>query len=150
MKASHTIRPVFDDPNLVGSAGLVPALLLSRAAGLDALAEEHLQVECPNSATKTTAIVAGMVAGADSIDDMDVLRHGAMPRLFPGTVAPSTIGTYLRAFTQGQIAQLDAVASRFLVALVGLVGGLLAGAGKDGQDGDGGGIVFIDVDDTIR
>ena len=147
MKASHTIRPVFDDPNLVGCAGLVPALLLSRAAGLDALAEEHLQVECANPATKTTAIVAGMVAGADSIDDMDMLRHGAMPRLFSGIVAPSTIGTYLRAFTAGQIAQLDAVASRFLVALIGLVGGVLAGARGTSNDE---GIVFVDVDDTIR
>lgn len=147
MRASHTIRPVFDDPNLVGCAGLVPALLLARAAGLDDLAAEHLDVDSPNPATKTTAIVAGMLAGADSIDDMDVLRHGAMPRLFSGVAAPSTIGTYLRAFTSGQIAQLDAVASRFLVGLIGLVGGLLAGArGASGRDG----IVFVDVDDTIR
>lgn len=89
---------------------MVPALLLARAAGLDDLAAKHLQVECPNPATKTTAIVAGMLAGADSIDDVDVLRHGAMPRLFAGIVAPSTIGTYLRAFTKGQIAQLDVAA----------------------------------------
>lgn len=149
MKASHTIRPVFDDPNLVGCAGLVPALLLAEGAGLDALAEEHLDVECPNPAAKTTAMVAGMVAGADCIDDMDVLRHGAMPRLFAGIVAPSTIGTYLRAFTAGQIAQLDAVASRFLVGLIGLVGGLLAGTTRPG-DGEHDGIVFCDVDDTIR
>jgi len=147
VKASHTIRPVFDDPNLVGCAGLVPALLLARAAGLDDLANEHLEVDSPNAEVKTTAVVAGMLAGADSIDDMDVLRHGAMPRLFSGVVAPSTIGTYLRAFTQGQIAQLDAVASRFLVGLIGMVGGLLAGARSlSGQDG----IVFVDVDDTIR
>ena len=147
MKASHTTRTVFDDPNLVGSSGLVPALLLSRAAGLDSLAEEHLEVDCPNPEVKTTAIVAGMVAGATSINAMDRLRHGAMPKLFSGIVAPSTIGTYLRAFTQGQIAQLDAVASRFLVGLIGLVGGLLAGArGTSGQDG----IMFCDVDDTIR
>jgi hypothetical protein len=147
VKASHTIRPVFDDPNLVGSAGLVPALLLSRAAGLDALAQQHLEVECPNAEVKTTTIVAGMVAGATSIDAMDRLRHGAMPRLFSGIVAPSTIGTYLRAFSQGQIAQLDAVASRFLVGLIGLVGGMLAGArGTSGRDG----IMFCDVDDTIR
>jgi len=147
VKASHTIRPVFDDPNLVGCAGLVPALLLARAAGLDDLANEHLEVDSPNAVVKTTAIVAGMLAGADCIDDMDVLRHGAMPRLFSAVVAPSTIGTYLRAFTQGQIAQLDAVASRFLVGLIRMVGGLLAGArGPSGQDG----IVFVDVDDTIR
>ena len=147
MKASHTTRTVFDDPNLVGSAGLVPALLLSRAAGLDALAKEHLQVECPNPSTKTTAVVAGMLAGATSIHAMGRLRHGAMGRLFSGVVAPSTIGTYLRAFSKGQIAQLDAVATRFLIGLVGLVGGMLAGArGASGRDG----ILFVDVDDTIR
>jgi len=147
VKASHTIVPKFDDPNLVGCAGLVPALLLARAAGLHDLAGDHLEVGSANASVKTTAIVAGMVAGADSIDDMDVLRHGAMPRLFSGVVAPSTIGTFLRAFTQGQIAQLDAVASRFLAALVGLVGGLLAGARGKHQDE---GILFVDVDDTIR
>ena len=88
-------------------AGLVPALLPSRAAGLDSLAHEHLRVECPNPAAKTTAIVAGMLSGAKSIDAMDRLRHGAMPRLFTAIVAPSTIGTYLRAFSRGQIAQLE-------------------------------------------
>ena len=146
MKASHKVTPVFDHPNLVGSAGLVPAMLLAQSAGLHHLATEHLEVTSPNAAAKTTGIVAGMVAGADSIDDLDVLRHGAMPRLFAGLRAPSTLGTYLRTFTQGQIAQLDAVASRFLAALAGLVTGLLAGA----TDGDGQGIAFLDVDDTIR
>ena len=150
MKASHTLRPVFDDPNLVGSAGLVPALLLSRAAGLDDLATEHLEVECPNPAAKTTAIVAGMLAGAASIDAMDRLPHGAMPRLFSEVVAPSTIGTYLRAFTQGQIAQLDAVASRFLIGLVGLVDALLAGAVGPNPKSTADGILFVDVHDTIR
>jgi len=146
MKASHRATPVFDDPNLVGAAGLVPAMLLAESAGLHDLAAEHLQVPSASAAAKTTAIVAGMVAGADSIDDLDVLRHGAMPRLFTGVRAPSTLGTHLRAFTQGQIAQLDAVASRFLAGLAALVSGLLAGAG--GPDADG--IAYVDVDDTIR
>jgi hypothetical protein len=144
VKASHTIRPVFDDPNLVGSAGLVPVMLLAESAGLHDLATEHLGVDSANAAAKSTAIVAGMVAGADSIDDLDVLRHGAMPRLFAGVRAPSTLGTYLRAFTGGQIAQLDAVASRFLAGLTARVPGLNAGA----DDSDG--LAFIDVDDTIR
>ena len=54
-------------------------------------------------------MIAGMLAGADSIDDLDVLRHGAMRRLFDGLRAPSTLGTYLRSFTHGHVQQLDAV-----------------------------------------
>jgi len=55
-----------------------------------------------------------MVAGADSIDDMVLLRHGAMGTLFRGVRAPSTLGTFLRSFTFGHVRQLDAVASRLL------------------------------------
>lgn len=61
-----------------------------------------------------------MVAGADSIDDMALLRHGGMGRVFAGAYAPSTLGSFLRAFTFGHVRQLDAVASRFLIALAGL------------------------------
>ena len=66
-----------------------------------------------------------MVAGVDSIDDMALLRHGGMGRLFAGAYAPSTLGSFLRAFTFGHIRQLDAVAVRFLLAsakLTGLIG----------------------------
>jgi len=52
-----------------------------------------------NAHVKVPALVAGMVAGADSIDDMDLLRHGGMDRLFNGVRAPSTLGTFLRSFT---------------------------------------------------
>ena len=61
------------------------------------------------------ALVAGMVAGADRIDGMGLLRHGGMARLFAGPRAPSTLGTFLRAFTLGHVRQLDAVASRLSV-----------------------------------
>ncbi len=67
---------------------------------------EHLSVPggpgCAAGA-KVSALVAGMVAGADSIDDMDLLRHGAMSRLFVGVRAPSTLGTFLRAFATSRI-----------------------------------------------
>jgi hypothetical protein len=66
---------------------------------------------------KVAALVAGMVAGADSIEDMDVLRHGGTRRLFTGLRAPSTLGTFLRSFTFGHVRQLDAVATRFLAGL---------------------------------
>ena len=69
-----------------------------------------------------------MVAGADSIDDMDVLRHGMMGRLFTGVRAPSTLGMFLRTFTVGHVRQLGAVASRLLIALA-KSAPLLPGAG---------------------
>jgi len=85
-------------------------------------------------------LVAGMVAGADSIDDMDLLRHGAMRKLFTGVRAPSTLGTFLRAFTFGHVRQLDAVASRLLIDLAGRAP-LLPGADR---------LAYVDVDDTLR
>ena len=55
-----------------------------------------------------------MLAGADSIDDLDLLRHGGMARLFDGVRAPSTLGTFLRSFTHGHVQQLDAVGAGLL------------------------------------
>ena len=111
-KASHTIRPTFDDPNLVSCAGLVPALRLAESAGLYDLLDERLSVGSPNSTVKTASMVGGMLAGADSIDDLDLLRHGGMGRLFSGVRAPSTLGTFLRSFSHGHVQQLDAVGGR--------------------------------------
>ena len=144
MKASHIIRPVFDDPNLVGSAGLVPVLRLAESAGLHDLLEEKLSVDSPNATAKTTSVIGGMLAGADSIDDLDLLRHGGMGRLFDGLRAPSTLGTFLWSFTHGHVQQLDAVGAGVLAGLVEQVPGLIAGA----QTVDG--IAFVDLDDTIR
>ena len=93
MTTSHTIRSVFDDPNLVGAAGLAPpALRLAESAGLHDLLGAHLSVPSPNPAAKATSVVVGMLAGADSIDDLDLLRHGRMPRLFTQVRATSTSG----------------------------------------------------------
>ena len=83
----------------------------------------------PNAAVKAAAVVAGMLAGADCIDDLDVLRHGAMGRVFTGVRAPSTLGTFLRSFTFGHVRQLDAVDARPLAGLATSVPRLLAGAG---------------------
>ncbi|WP_370871479.1 IS1380 family transposase [Nocardioides massiliensis] len=144
MKASHTIRPVFDDPNLVSAAGLVPALRLAESAGLHDLLAQRLTVPSPNAATKATSVVGGMLAGADSIDDLDLLRHGGMGRLFGGVRAPSTLGTFLRSFTHGHVQQLDAVGGRLLAGLADRVPGLVAGGDAAEET------AFIDVDDTIR
>ena len=109
VQASHKVSAVFDDPNLVGSAGLVPVMRLAQRAGLHTLLQEHLSVPNPNAAVKAAGVVAGMLAGADSIDDLDVVRHGGMTKVFGGVRAPSTYGTFLRAFTFGHVRQLDAV-----------------------------------------
>jgi len=142
VKPSHTIRPVFDDPNLVSAGGLVPALRLAEVAGLYDLLG-GLSVPSPNAAAKTAGVVGGMLAGADSIDDLDLLRHGAMPRLFAGVRAPSTLGTFLRSFTHGHVQQLDKAGGELLGELADRVPGLLGGGDVDG-------IAFVDVDDTVR
>src|SRR6187399_1568414 len=82
-----------------------------------------------------------MVAGADSIDDMALLRHGGMGRVFQRAYAPSTLGSFLRSFTFGHVRQLDAVASRFLATLADRTP--LVGPVADGE------FVLVDVDDTI-
>jgi hypothetical protein len=146
MRLCHT-APVavarFDEPNLVSAAGLVPVMRLAADAGLGELAAGLLTVPTDRGANpggKVTALVCGMVAGADSIDDMALLRHGAMGRLFDRTYAPSTLGSFLREFTFGHVRQLDAIASRFLVALAGRTE-LFTG----GQVG----MVLVDIDDSI-
>src|SRR5665648_579629 len=123
MQLSHThpVRSaVFNDPNLVSSAGLVPMLALARSAGLGRLADQHLSVPTDkgaNAGLKIASLVAGMVAGADSIDDMAVLRHGGRGRVFTGVYAPSPLGSFLRSFTFGHVRQLAAVSGRFLAGL---------------------------------
>jgi hypothetical protein len=135
---------VFDDPNLVSVAGLVPVLRLAQSAGLHDLLDEQLSIASPDAAAKATSVVGGMLAGADSIDDLDLLRHGGMARLFGGVRAPSTLGTFLRSFTHGHVQQLDAVGGRLLAGLATRTRRLIAGA--DTPEG----MAFIDVDDTIR
>ena len=133
----------FDDRNLVSFAGLVPVLALCQRAGLDQLADRHLTVPGGSgvaAGAKVSALVAGMVAGADSIADMELLRHGAAPSLFTGVRAPSTLGTFLRSFRFGHVRQLDAVAARFTAGLARHAPILAAGEP----------IAYLDVDDTIR
>jgi hypothetical protein len=129
---------------VVSDAGLVPVLRLAEAAGLHDFLAEQLSVASPKATAKAASVVGGMLAGADSIDDLDLLRHGGMPRLFPGVRAPSTLGTFLRSFTHGHVQQLDAVSGDLLAGLTARVPGVIAGANAAE------GFACIDVDDTIR
>ncbi|HEY5150638.1 MAG TPA: IS1380 family transposase [Mycobacterium sp.] len=146
MQVSHApaaVSACFDDANLVSCAGLVPVVELAQRCGLADLVADTLtlrQAGGVNAWVKVPALVAGMVAGADSIADMDLLRHGAMARLFTGVRAPSTLGTFLRAFSFGHVRQLDAVAATMLSRLAERTP-LLPAAGV---------IAFLDIDDTIK
>ena len=88
MRLSHSpgrTRASFDDPHLVSHGGLVPVMALAERAGLPGLLAEHVRPGggCGvNAAAKVGCLVAGMAAGADSIDDMGLLRHSAMGILF--------------------------------------------------------------------
>src|SRR5207253_10374040 len=98
MQLSHTpqaVRAEFDDPNLVSSAGLVPAMALAESVGLCGLADERLSVPTDkgaNAGLKVSSLVAGMVADADSIDGMALLRHGGMGPVVDHACAASTPG----------------------------------------------------------
>jgi hypothetical protein len=129
----------FDDPNLVSHGGLVPVMALAGRAGLADLVAEHVTPggECGvNAHLKVPCLVAGMAAGADSIDDMDMLRHGAMDRLSGGIRAPSTLGSHLRSYTWGNVSQLEKAGREFLAELA-RQAPLLPGAET---------LAFIDID----
>jgi len=89
---------------------------------------------------KVGCLVAGMAAGADSIGDMGLLRHGAMPDLFGGVRAPSTLGSFLRSFTWGNVRQLEK-AGRELLAELARQAPLLPGADV---------LAFVDIDSMQR
>jgi len=116
---------------------------LAQSCGLPALAYENVRIGRPcgaNPHLKIPAIVAGMAAGADSIDDLELLRHGAMGDLFAGIRAPSTLGSFLRSFDFGNVRQLQKV-SRLLLAELAASAPLLRDAGV---------LAFIDVDSARR
>ena len=138
---------MFDDGNLVSCAGLVPVMTLAAQTGLPRLLDEKVHITAPriksgaaNPAPKLATAGRGDVAGADCIDDIDVLRSGGMKTLFGGVYAPSTVGTLLREFTFGHARQFESVLREHLVALCGRVD-LLPGADQR---------VFIDIDSLLR
>src|SRR4051812_31421059 len=110
----------FDDERVVCDAGVMLVATLAQRLGVEALAQQlvRLRRERPgaaNAGRKGMALIYAMVLGADSIDDTELLRAGRTRRLLGGWVpAPSTLGTFLRAFTFGHVRQLDALLGRSL------------------------------------
>jgi len=138
---------MFDDDNLVSIAGLVPVMTLAEQTGLTSMLAEKVAITAPriksgsaNPAPKLATLIAGMCAGADSIDDVDLLRSGGCKELFGGVYAPSTVGTLLREFTFGHAKQLESVMGEHLLALTERAD-LLPGADVR---------VFVDIDSLLR
>ncbi|NDL61155.1 IS1380 family transposase [Phytoactinopolyspora mesophila] len=150
MQLSHVwsrATPVFDDEDLVSCAGLVPVMALAERAGLSELISSKVTLASTrvasagvNPAGKLTSIIAGMAAGADSIDDLDLTRTGGMGRLFAEVYAPATLGQFLREFTHGHTLQLASVARAHLVNLV-QRSGLLPGIAQR---------AYVDIDSLLR
>ena len=133
----------FDDERAVSDAGVALVATLAERLGLEALAGRlvRLRRERPgaaNAGRKVMALVFAMVLGADCIDDCELLRVGRTRRLLGGWApAPSTLGTFLRAFTFGHVRQLDK-----------LLGEALVRAWRAGA-GPGEGRLVIDVDSFV-
>jgi len=137
----------FDEDNLVSDAGLVPLLGLAEQTRLPQILAQTVSITtsriksgAANPTPKLLGGIAGMCAGADSIDDLDLLRAGGMPILFDGVYAPSTLGTLLREFSFGHARQLESVLREHLVALAARTE-VLAGIAEQ---------AFIDLDHSLR
>jgi Transposase DDE domain group 1 len=137
------LRVEFDDERVVSDAGVVLAATLAGRLGIELLAQRlvRLRRDRPGAANvgrKVMAVVYAMVLGADSIDDCELLRAGRTRRLLGGWIpAPSTLGTFLRAFTFGHVRQLDKLLAESLTR-----------AWKAGA-GPGDGRLVIDVDSFV-
>ena len=104
----------FDDERLIANAGLVLIATLSRRLGIESLVDRTVRLGERAGASrpgrKVATLIHAIAAGADSIDDTGVLRAGGTEALLGHKVmAPSTLGTFLRAFTFGHVRQLDRV-----------------------------------------
>jgi Transposase DDE domain group 1 len=116
---------------------------LAQQAGLHDAVADRLWLPTDkgaNPAGKVATIVAGMLAGADSIDDLDIARHGGMRSVFTSVYAPSTLGSFLRTFTHGHVRQLQAAARDALIGLAGRAP-ILSGADV---------LTFVDIDSMLR
>jgi hypothetical protein len=138
--SSHTLDRVevrFDHDHAVADAGLILPATLAQRLGLEQAADELVGVGY-RPGRKAATVVHAILAGADCIDDVDVLRSGSTERVLGHkAMAPSTIGTWLRSFTFGHARQLDRLTETLLTRA------WAAGAGPgDGQ-------LVIDLDSTV-
>jgi Transposase DDE domain group 1 len=146
MRLLHTpgaVEAVFDDQRLISYAGLEPVMRLAEQCGLRQRVRQKVRLPGPvgaNPGGKVATIVAGMLTDADSIDDLDRVRHGGMGLLFDDVYAPSTLGSFLRAFTHGHVRQLESACRQVLVELAARTP-LLPAAGV---------LTFIDIDSLLR
>jgi hypothetical protein len=114
------VRVDFDDERVVSDAGVALVATLAERLGIERLVERCVRLcrDRPgalNPGRKVMALVYAMLLGADSIDDCELLRAGRTRRLLGGWLpAPSTLGTFLRAFTFGHVRQLDRVLAETL------------------------------------
>jgi DDE family transposase len=137
------VQVKFDDERVVSDAGLMLLATLAARLGIEESAQRFVRLRSKrpgagNAGRKVMSLIFAMALGADSIDDCDVLRSGRTRRLVGGWVAaPSTLGTFLRAFTFGHVRQLDR-----------LLGEALTRAWKAGA-GPGDGRLVIDVDSFV-
>ena len=138
-----SVRVVFDEQRLVSNAGLLVTSTLADRLGIEEVVNESVWLDprAPGAALpgrKVMSLVHGMLAGADSIDEMNVLRAGSTGLILGHRVmAPSTLGTFLRAFTFGHVRQLDRVLDQALCRA------WQAGAGP------GDGPLVIDIDSFV-
>jgi hypothetical protein len=138
-----SVRVRFDEQRLISDAGLLVTATLAERLGVEELVNESVCLDEAMAGAvlpgrKVMSLVHGMLAGADRIDQMNVLRAGSTSVVLGHRVmAPSTLGTFLRAFTFGHVRQLDRVLD------VALARAWAAGAGP------GDGPLVIDIDSFI-
>jgi hypothetical protein len=150
VRVSHRFTPGsarFDEDNLVSHAGLVPLLGLAEQTGLPqilaakvSITTSRIKSGAAKPVPKLVGVIAGMCAGADSIEDLDVLRAGGMPILFEDVYAPSTLGVLLREFSFGHARQLESVLRAHVCALTQRTP-VLAGLAEQ---------AFVDIDSLLR
>jgi hypothetical protein len=136
------VEVAFDDERVVSDAGIMLAATLAERLQIEDLVDAWVRLGVRGAASragrKVMALIYAMALGADSIGDCDVLRAGRTGRLLGGWIpAPSTLGTFLRAFTFGHVRQLDRVLAETLKRA------WTAGAGP------GDGRLTIDVDSFV-
>jgi Transposase DDE domain group 1 len=137
------LQVVFDDERVVSDAGIALVATLAERLGIEGLAGRLVRLRpgrpgAANAGRKVMALIYAMLLGADSIDECELLRAGRTRRLLGGWLpAPSTLGTFLRAFTFGHVRQLDQLLAQTLTRA------WRAGAGP------GDGRLVVDVDSFI-